>query len=129
MPVRAGFLHVERMTGALHHGTPRARTDSICTKVICAIAEAKGVDPLDLDPELVDVVDPDALERLFRYGTSGDTEGRVTFTMAGCEVVVRSTGSVTAAHLEDGPGALRTGSSGQGTRQRSSNRTSVGFGG
>lgn len=118
------------MTGALHHGTQRARTDSICTKVICAIAEAKGVDPLDLDPELVDVVDPDALERLFRYGTAGDTEGRVTFTMAGCEVVVRSTGSVTAARLEeDGPGARRTDSSGRGTRQRSSNRTGVGFGG
>lgn len=62
--------------------------------VVTAVAEAKGVDPLDLDP-LYDSIDPDALNSLFstRPGASASpTELR--FETSGCEVVVREGGTV-----------------------------------
>lgn len=62
--------------------------------VVTAVAEAKGVDPLDLDP-LYTVVDPDALNDMFRP-TVGSTPSSVElqFSMAGCQVVVRGNGEV-----------------------------------
>lgn len=94
------------MLDPTHSTEERGSTDSICTAVVCAVAEAKGVDPLDLEPRLHDVVDPDALERLFRSTRpSGSAPyGRVTFALSGCEVVVRSNGRVTATPQDlDGP--------------------------
>lgn len=61
--------------------------------VVAAVAKAKGVDPLDLDP-LYDVVDPDALDRLFADGKAGSASLEVSFTMADCEVVVDGSGEV-----------------------------------
>lgn len=67
------------------------------TGVVVAVAEALDLDPADLDVRLGDVVDPDALDRLF-CGRRGSATERpsVTFSMAGCEVVVRPDGTVTA---------------------------------
>lgn len=66
--------------------------------VIRAIAEAKGVDPLDLDP-LYDRIDLDAVDRLF---ASADVPvGRLTFDVAGCRVRVRADGQVSATPLDD----------------------------
>lgn len=66
--------------------------------VIQAVAEAKGVDPLDLDP-LYDRIDLDAVDRLF---ASADVPaGRLTFDVAGCRVRVRADGQVSATPLED----------------------------
>lgn len=66
--------------------------------VIQAIAEAKGVDPLELDP-LYDRIDLDAVDRLF---ASADVPaGRLTFDVAGCRVRVRADGQVSATPLED----------------------------
>ena len=71
--------------------------DAMCHRVIEAVAEAKGVDPLDLPP-LYKFVDPCALERVFApTRTSPRATGRVTFEMDGCEVVVESDGSVNAS--------------------------------
>ena len=53
--------------------------------VIEAVAEAEGVDPVDLREPLFDVIDPDALEILFRDGT-----GYVVFEYHGYEVAVDS---------------------------------------
>lgn len=89
---------MEQMTGPARDSTAGARNESVSAAVIDAVAEANGVDPLDLEPRLNDIVDPDALERLFRYGAAGESpsSGRIVFRMAGCEVVVHGAGRVTA---------------------------------
>lgn len=68
---------------------------SVSQAVIEAVAEAKGVPPAEIDPPLHEVVDPDALDRLFAPTfTGGDRpSGRIVFTYGGCEVVVRGDGS------------------------------------
>ena len=62
--------------------------------VVSAVADAKGVDPLELDP-LYDVIDADALDAIFSpaQGTA-PRSAELRFSMAGCEVVVRGTGEV-----------------------------------
>ena len=69
---------------------------SITTRVVEAVAAEEGVDPLDLPP-LSDVVDTDALDRLFdparRRAADGDDDGNGTcevwFSYAGWEVHIR----------------------------------------
>lgn len=77
-------------------------TKPISHQVIESVADANGVDPTDLDVRLYDVVDPDALDHLFRTELNGGSppNGQVTFTLAGCEVVVTSTGNVTVTRHE-----------------------------
>lgn len=96
----------------MKHQTPRIETgvrtdsdstnESISTSVVAAVADSKGVDPLDLKERLFDVVDPDALDALFEPGPFGAErdQGTVTFAMAGCEVVVRADGDVSATPIE-----------------------------
>ncbi|WP_458209793.1 HalOD1 output domain-containing protein [Haladaptatus sp. NG-SE-30] len=63
--------------------------------VIAAVAEAKGVDPLDMDP-LYDVVDPDALNSMFRQSDEyPPTSMEIRFLMADCRVIIRDPGIVT----------------------------------
>ncbi|MDS0300409.1 hypothetical protein NDI76_16805 [Halogeometricum sp. S1BR25-6] len=59
-------------------------------KIVSAVAEEKGVEPLELDERLYDVVDLDAVKELFvgMPNRAALVEGHVTFTLAGCEVVV-----------------------------------------
>lgn len=57
--------------------------------VVDAVATEMGVDPVALDP-LFDVVDPDALDRLF----ASDVEGSVHFEYHGHEVVVCNDGRI-----------------------------------
>ncbi|HMB49785.1 HalOD1 output domain-containing protein [Natronoarchaeum rubrum] len=73
-----------------------ARTSGASDAVIQAVAEAKGVDPLELDP-LYDRIDLDAVDRLF---ASADVPaGRLSFEVAGCRVRVRADGQVSATPL------------------------------
>ena len=66
--------------------------ETVSEAVVNAVADAKGVDPLDLDP-LYDTIAPDALDRLFGdYPGSGSAELR--FELSRCEVVVREAGEV-----------------------------------
>ena len=70
--------------------------DSVCLSVVSAVARAVDTDPSRLEP-LATVVDPDVLERLV---ASGEGQGRadggaVSFTMAGCRVVVDAGGDIT----------------------------------
>lgn len=60
--------------------------------VVFTVADAMNVDPLDLEP-LNSVVDPDALDTLFQ---SSDRSASVelSFSLGGCDVVVRSEGEV-----------------------------------
>ena len=60
--------------------------------VIEAVAAVNGVRPIDLDEQLYDVVDPDALNDF--VGSADDARCRVAFPMAGCTVVVDGGGEV-----------------------------------
>ena len=66
--------------------------ESTSTAVVSAVADAKGVDPLDLEP-LYEVVDGDALDAMFA-GHDGSSSLELRFSMAGCEVVVRGEADV-----------------------------------
>lgn len=74
--------------------------------VITAIAEAKGVDPLDLEP-LYTAVDPDALNEMFRPTIgSAPSALELRFSMADCQVVVHGDGEVVVtppAETDDTP--------------------------
>ncbi|RQH02543.1 HalOD1 output domain-containing protein [Natrarchaeobius oligotrophus] len=65
-------------------------------RVIETVASADGVDPVDLEPPLTDVVDPTALDALFEPTTKIDSSrrGRVTFRYRGYRVTVDSSGHV-----------------------------------
>ncbi|WP_135822856.1 HalOD1 output domain-containing protein [Halostella litorea] len=70
------------------------RNESITETVVWAVAEAKGVDPLDLDAPLYDSVDPDALQRIL---DAESFEGQIGFSLAGCDVTVHHDGRVVVA--------------------------------
>lgn len=74
---------------------------TITQRVVEAISEATGTDPLELEP-LYDTVDPDCLENLFTETASpgSQTNGRVSFTASGCRVTVWSDGDVEAELVE-----------------------------
>lgn len=64
--------------------------ESLSNAVIREVADAKGVDPLNLTPPLFEVVDGELLNRLFRDGT-----GEVSFEYAGFQVTVDHEANVT----------------------------------
>lgn len=69
-------------------------SEQLSWTVIETVADAEGVDPLELPP-LYSVVDPDALETLFQPRTElQDTTARVVFTYHGHEVTVTAGGTV-----------------------------------
>lgn len=71
--------------------------ESASEAVIEAVADAKGVDPLDLEP-MYDTIDPDALDSIFRDSPGAGTASvEIRFEMAGCTVVVREMGEVVVA--------------------------------
>lgn len=65
-------------------------------RVIERIAGHKGVDEVDLNPPLYDVIDLEALDALFSKQVNGGprAEGTVTFRYNGYEVAVSSNGDV-----------------------------------
>jgi hypothetical protein len=76
--------------------------ESLTTTVVRAVADAKGVDPLELEECLYDVIDPDALERLFAPTEDGARRGVVVFRLAGCRVEVDGTDRVVAERVDEG---------------------------
>ena len=63
--------------------------------VIQAVADANGVDPLDLSPPLSDVIDTDELDALLH---DPDFDGKIEFTYLGYQVTINAEGQI--AHLE-----------------------------
>lgn len=65
-------------------------TDDLDWEIVTAVADAKGVEPLELEERLYDVVDIDAIRDLFTGASDGATaiHGQVRFTLAQCEVRV-----------------------------------------
>ena len=68
-----------------------SRGKSICQDIVESLAEAEGTNPIDLNPPLYDVIDPDALGGLF---TNDQTLGKVVFNYNCYEVSVFSDGYV-----------------------------------
>ncbi|WP_247003989.1 HalOD1 output domain-containing protein [Halosolutus gelatinilyticus] len=79
---------------------------SLSYKVIAAIAEREGIDPIDLEPPeydaLYDAVNPEALDSLFapRENGASRSTGRVEFPFCGYHVAVTDSGEVELAELE-----------------------------
>ena len=77
-----------------------AAVNSVSFEVIAAIADAEGVDPMDIEPPeydaLYDVINPEALDALFAPREDGTPRGtgRVEFPFCGYQVVVTSDGEV-----------------------------------
>jgi hypothetical protein len=77
-------------------------------RVVGAISEATGRDPLELPP-LAETIDPDALDALFSGGLQSDgsgsptTDGQVAFRFAGCEVVVHADGRTVVSCPDEPP--------------------------
>lgn len=78
-----------------------ARTGPVSQRVISAVAELTGTDPVALEP-LYDAVDPDALDALFAtgQGRSQRASRRVEFSYNGCDVEVSADGAVRATRAE-----------------------------
>lgn len=78
-----------------------ADADSLSTTLATALAVVTGRPAHRLRP-LYDVVDPDALDRLFRTGSDGDplTTGRARFPYGGYEVTVRASGEIEIAESD-----------------------------
>lgn len=72
------------------HAEPSS--ESLSTKVVTEVAEAKGISPMDIQPPLHDTIDPSALDTLFANKAS--RVGRISFNYNGCEVTVESSGEV-----------------------------------
>ncbi|MCL7419101.1 MAG: hypothetical protein M8354_14875 [Halalkalicoccus sp.] len=70
----------------------QADHEELATTVIETVAAAEGIDPLDLDVRIGDVLDPDALNALFDSATN--RSGQFTFPLAGYLVRVSATGEV-----------------------------------
>jgi len=69
---------------------PDVTGSSLSSLVVEAVARREGVEPTDLRDPLFAVIDPEALDNLFRDGT-----GTVTFEYHGYRVVAESDGEVT----------------------------------
>ena len=69
-----------------------AQCETVSAKIVQKVAACEGVDPTDLTPALYDVVDPDALESLFRPLENGleRQKGVVEFTYEEWVVTVDS---------------------------------------
>lgn len=66
------------------------------TAIIESIAEHEGLDPLDLDQPLAEVIDTDALDSIIGDGVAGhaSSEVAIQFSYNGCRVHVSGDGSV-----------------------------------
>lgn len=88
------------MTGKLGHSYSLDDGETMLEGVTKTVAAVVGESVREL-PALYDVLDPDCLERLVE-SAGGDV--RVSFTYAGCDVVVDGRGLVAAAQVDDGTG-------------------------
>lgn len=70
--------------------------EPVTQQVITAVAEKEGVDEADLETPLYDVIDPDALDTLFRGGS-----GTVRFEYLEYVVTVDSDNTVEVAPAEN----------------------------
>lgn len=89
------------MIAAADDTNDASATESLTARVISAVADETDKDPMEMS-RLSDVVDPDALEELFRDRHSGASRenGRVFFEFEGCKVVVDADGRIDVSEIE-----------------------------
>lgn len=77
--------------------------DGPSAAVIAAVASELGLEPEEMDAPLNDYVDPEALDALFAptHRKVPRANGRVEFTVHGCDVTVFGSGEVTVERLTD----------------------------
>lgn len=68
--------------------------DSATHAVVQAVADAKGVSPIDLNPPLYSAVDTDALDQFVTSLSGGRGDVQITFQYGGFDVTVSGDGSV-----------------------------------
>lgn len=70
---------------------------SLSTTVTVAVADVAGVEPSDIPEQLYDVIDPEALDRLFKPRDDGVARrgGRLSFSLYGHHVTIRGDGTIT----------------------------------
>lgn len=73
----------------------------LSTAVVTAVEEVADCDLLAQDCVLYDVIDPDALERLFADGNR--TTGRVVFELQGCRVEYHADGDLLVYEPRENP--------------------------
>jgi hypothetical protein len=78
-----------------------AASGSPSLAVVEAVCRVVGESPTAIDP-LAGVIDPEALDALFRPTGRGPAraDGTVTFAFCGCEVVVEGSGEITVVPLK-----------------------------
>ena len=67
--------------------------NDLVVAILDAIADAAGLDAAELNTPLYDVIDPDALAKLF-HTLDGSVDGYVAFTYEGYRIVAYSDGTV-----------------------------------
>lgn len=79
-----------------------ADTDDLVVELVLALAEVRGVDPMEIPP-IAPRIDPDRLEACVASlnGDNPKVEGKVTFSVADCDVTVL-TGQVVIAAPREG---------------------------
>ncbi|WP_135828232.1 HalOD1 output domain-containing protein [Halorussus halobius] len=99
---------LDRDDRAAHRVEPNDWNPS--TAVVLAVTEVTDADPLDDGPVLYDVLDPDALDRLFddRHDGTERPVGRVSFELRGCRVEVRSDSEVIVFEPTEASGDSRS---------------------
>lgn len=85
---------------------PNGRSPS--TNVVEAVAEVADCDPLAGDCVLYDVVDPDALDRLFAERENAPMSGKAVFSLQECRIEVRASGELVVHEPHDGQGESNT---------------------
>ncbi|WP_433626387.1 DUF7504 family protein [Halomicrococcus sp. NG-SE-24] len=70
---------------------------ALSTTITVAVADAAGVEPSDIPEQLYDVIDPEALDKLFEPRGDGTPRrgGRLSFSLYGHHVTVNGDGTVT----------------------------------
>ncbi len=70
---------------------------SLSTTVTVAVADVAGVEPSDIPEQLYDVIDPEALDKLFKPRDDGVARrgGRLSFSLYGHHVTIRGDGTIT----------------------------------
>lgn len=77
----------------------RAESTDLSVAVIETLAEAREESPVEMEQPLYDVVDPDALDRLFT-ADDADAVGRVVFELGAHEITVHSDGDILVRQID-----------------------------
>lgn len=91
------------MTARNHETSSASSATSVSEAVVTEVVAAIDRPPERVQPPLATVIDPDALDGLFRGATAdGEFDGRVSFAWAGCRVDVSAADEVDVRPIPDG---------------------------